>query len=72
MYSKTMGEVDLKDTKLYACFPERRPLKWTTKLTFYFLGTAMLNAYIIYKMHISQIAMPRLRFMLSIIEVLIS
>ncbi len=32
----------------------------------------MLNSYIIYKMHIEETVMPRLRFMLSIIDELVS
>ena len=71
-YNKIMGGVDLKDTKLYAYLSERRTEKWTTKVAFYFFGTAMLNSYIIYKMHTEETVMPRLKFMLSIIDELVS
>lgn len=70
-YNKIMGGVDLKDTKLYAYLSERRTEKWTTKVAFYFFGTAMLNSYIIYKLHTEETVMPRLKFMLSIIDELV-
>lgn len=71
-YNKIMGGVDLKDRKLYDYLSERRTLKWTTKVAFYFFGTAMLNCYIIYRQHTRGRVLPRLQFMLSIIEELVS
>lgn len=70
-YNKIMGGVDLKDKKLYAYLSERRTLKWTTKVAFYLFGTAVLNSYIIYKVHTNGNVMSRLDFMLSIIDDLV-
>ncbi|KAK3859355.1 hypothetical protein Pcinc_034527 [Petrolisthes cinctipes] len=70
-YNKIMGGVDLKDTKLYAYLPDRRTVKWTTKVAFYLLGTALLNSYIIYKKHATGRILTRMNFTMSVIDELV-
>lgn len=69
-YNKVMGDVDLKDTKLYAYLAERKTLKWTTKVAFSLFGRAALNSYHLYKKHTSHthILTTRYKYMISVIE----
>ncbi|KAK3889912.1 hypothetical protein Pcinc_006066 [Petrolisthes cinctipes] len=70
-YNKIMGGVDLKDTKFYAYLPERRTVKWTTKVAFYLFGTALLNSYIICKKHVTGRILTRMDFTMSVINELV-
>lgn len=72
IYIKVMGGVDLKDTRLYAYLSERRTMKWTTKICFSLVGTAILNCYIIYKINTAHRPVKtRYDYMLSVIEALV-
>ncbi|KAL8623690.1 hypothetical protein ACOMHN_004755 [Nucella lapillus] len=68
-YNKSMGGVDLCDSKLYCYCGERRTMKWTNKVAFGLFGRALLNAYILYDLHSSDIhKLTRKMFLVDVLE----
>lgn len=69
LYNKSMGGVDMSDSRLYCYLSERRTMKWTTKVFFSLLGRCVLNAYIIYKDNPSTVRKTtRYEFTISVVE----
>ncbi|KAL8620981.1 hypothetical protein ACOMHN_035917 [Nucella lapillus] len=68
-YNKSMGGVDLCDSKLYCYCGERRTMKWTNKVAFGLFGRALLNAYMLYDLHSSDIhKLTRKMFLVDVLE----
>ncbi|KAL8607032.1 hypothetical protein ACOMHN_005058 [Nucella lapillus] len=65
------GGVDLCDSKLYCYCGERGTIKWTNKVAFGLFGRALLNAYILYDLHSSDIhKLTRKMFLVDVLETL--
>lgn len=74
LYNKSMGGVDLSDMRLYCFLDERKTWKWTKKLFFNVIGRMTLNAYILYKDHVTKAGikpMERRIFQVKLVEGLV-
>ena len=68
-YNKSMGGVDMADSRLYTYLCERRTMKWTNKVLFALIGRAVLNAYVIYKENTNHAQkLSRYIFYVSVVE----
>ncbi len=54
-YNQNMGGVDIFDQELTYYSFQRKPNRWTYKLTIYLLQTIMFNSYVLYiQRHLNQ------------------